>query len=114
MKIVLKDAGHGWFTVVRAEHDGREWFEQTGPNSARFMCSERLSPEACVEGSADEMLAIAHAIKDYRAVKFDRCAVHVDGGFAYFHSPRNSKHATGVPIRDALEFADQVIRKFEV
>lgn len=111
MKIRLnhcEDLGD-WYTIVRAEHDGREWTEQTGPNSSRFMCSERLSPEACIEGHADEMLAVADAIKERGAVSFKRVAVHFDSDGAHFHSPKNSERDAVVTVNEADELAAQIL-----
>jgi hypothetical protein len=61
MKIKLNKSEHmdDWYTIVRAEHDGREWPEQVGPNCFSWMMSERLVPNACIEGDSYEMLAIA-------------------------------------------------------
>ena len=111
MKIKLNQCYDDWFTIIRAEHDGKEWLEQVGPNSHQFMRSERLSPEACIEGSADEMLDIARAIKARRGASFGRCAVHFEDDGVHFWSPRNSQHDGVVTIEEADEFADQVIVK---
>lgn len=111
MKIVLSKSEHmdDWYTIVRAEHDGREWMEETGPNSYRFMMSERLSPESCIEGSGDEMLELAHAIKRRGTARFKRCAVHFDADGAHFSSPKNSERDAVVPVENAEEFAAQVL-----
>ncbi len=39
MKIVMSKSEHldDWYLIVKAEHDGRQWMERTGPNSSRFM-----------------------------------------------------------------------------
>ncbi|MEY5098407.1 MAG: hypothetical protein RJA36_1126 [Pseudomonadota bacterium] len=110
MKIILKKSDHldDWYTIVRAEHDGREWLERIGPSASRFMCSERLSPEACIEGTAEEMIELAEAIKARGAASFKRCAVRVDGENAYFCSPKNSERDAVVPLANADEFAAQV------
>ena len=111
MKIKLNhcdDLGD-WYTIVRAEHDGREWMEETGPNSSRFMMSERLSPEACIEGPAEHMLALAMAIKKRKSVSFKRCAVHFASDGAHFSSPKNSERDAVVPVECADEFAAQVL-----
>ena len=49
MRIKLNKCSGDWYTIIRAEHDGKSWFEKTGPGSTRFMSSERLTPEACIE-----------------------------------------------------------------
>ena len=109
MKIKLNQCYDDWFTIVRTEHDGKDWLEQVGPNSHQFMQSERLSPEACIEGPADEMIAIARAIKARRSVSFERCAVRFEDDGVHFCSPRHSQHDGVVTIEEADEFADQVI-----
>ena len=76
MKIVLKKSGalDDWYTIERAHHENRQWLEPTGPNSMRLMYSGRIS-DACVEGTAAEMLEIAKAIKARGSASFKRCAV---------------------------------------
>lgn len=110
MKIVLvkSDVLEDWYTVERAEHEHRQWFEPTGPNSMQFMDTARIS-DACVEGTAEEMRAIAEAIKARGSASFKRCAVHVKGEIAYFCSPRNSTRDAEVPLADAEEFADKTL-----
>ena len=110
MKILLVKSGNldDWYTIERAEHDGRQWLEPTGRNSATYMYSGRIS-DACVEGPADEMREIAKAIKAHGSVSFKRCAVRVAGDVAYFCSPRNSIHEAEVPVADAEVFAEQAL-----
>lgn len=110
MKIVLvkSDWLDDWYTVERAEHEGRTWMEPTGHNSMQFMDSGRIS-DACVEGTAEEMRGLAKAIKARDSASFKRCAVRVDGELAYFCSPRNSTRDAEVPLADADEFADQTL-----
>jgi len=110
MNICLKkhEEFGGWYSIVRVEHDGREWLQPVGENCMQFMMSERLSPEACIEGDREEMLAIANAIKDKSSASFKRCAVRIDGDTAYFCSPKNSKQDVGIPINFADAFADHV------
>ena len=116
MKITLDTSGilSDWYNIVRSEHDGREWYESTGPNCSRYMCSERLSPEACIEGNAEHMLGIAEAIKARGRASFKRCAVRVEGEFAYFCSPKNSEHEVAIPLVDADEFAAQIFAKIAI
>lgn len=115
MKIKLnhcEDLGD-WYTIVRAEHDGREWMERTGPNSQRFMMSERLSPEACIEGNGAEMLELARAIKRRGTARFKRCAVHFESDGAHFSSPKNSEKDAVVSVEEADAFAEQVLSQLE-
>lgn len=132
MKIKLNKCSSmpDWYTIIRVEHDGKTWWSPTGPNSVRFMSSERLTPEADIEGSAAEMLAIAYAIKNREAVSFRRCAVHFEDDTdhdrygVHLYSPRNSDdlwysgatlYSTEcdavVTIEEANELADQIIKE---
>lgn len=110
MKIILQksDCIEDWYTIERAQHDGRQWLEPTGTNSMRFMDSARIS-DACVEGSAAEMIELARAIKARGAASFKRCAVRVNGELAHFRSPRNSTSEAEIPLADADDFADQAL-----
>lgn len=112
MKIVLKksDALKDWYLIVRAEHDGLQWLERTGPNSMRLMLSERIS-DADIEGSADEMLALAEAIQNRKNIEFRRCAVEFVGYEVHLWSPRNSIKEGVVSIREADEFAEHVMQE---
>jgi hypothetical protein len=113
MKIVMEKAEgfDDWYLIVKAEHDGRVWLEKTGPNSSRFMMSERIS-DACVEGGEEEMVCIAEGIKARECRRFTRCAVafHPDG--VHFWSPRNSKEDGVVTVEEADELADQILMYF--
>jgi hypothetical protein len=111
VKILLQHAGEEWYTIVRAEHDGREWWVEVGPNTYAFRMSAWLSPEACIEGTADEMRALAAAIDCYSGVMFKRCAVQHTTAGVFFWSPRNSHRKTLVPFHDALDFAAQVFQQ---
>jgi len=113
MKIVLNktDELEDWYTIVRAEHGGIDWIEEVSPDHSRYMCSERLSPEACIEGYADHMLAVAHAIKDKTGASFKRVAVCYspeENGF-YFWSPKNSKVRVLIPTEDADNLANEIL-----
>jgi len=110
MKIVLQKSDwlEDWYTVERAEHEGRIWMEPTGPNSMQLMDTARIS-DACVEGTAEEMRELAKAIKARGSASFNRCAVRVAGERAYFCSPRNSTRDAEVPLAAADEFADQAL-----
>lgn len=110
MKITLQKSDwlKDWYTIERAQHENRQWLAPLGGNGFQFMDSGRIS-DACVEGTAEEMRAIAEAIKARGSASFKRCAVHVKGEIAYFCSPRNSTRDAEVPLADAEEFADQVL-----
>lgn len=110
MKIVLKKSNNleDWYTIECAQHENRQWLEPTGPNSMQLMYSGRIS-DACVEGTAAEMIELAKAIKARGSASFKRCAVRVDGERAYFRNPRSSERDAEVPLADADEFADRAL-----
>jgi hypothetical protein len=112
MKIKLKNCEEflaGWYTIVRAEHDGREWSEERKPGYLYHCMSERLEPTACIEGEGWEILELAKAIKARSYVSFKRCAVraHLEIG-VYLCSPKNSQTETLISFEDADEFANEV------
>ena len=86
---VKSDSMDDWFTIEHAEHDGRQWMEPT-TYGARLCYSGRIS-DACVEGTAAEMLAIALAIESRTDVHFRRCAVRFESESGALWSPRNSE-----------------------
>ena len=113
MKIALSKSEYmdDWYAIVKAQPIVREWMERTTPNCYRFMASERLSPEACIEGTAEQMLALARAIQLREAVSFKRCAVHFEADGVHFSSPKNSERDAVVSVEDADEFAAHVLAK---
>lgn len=113
MNIKLKRCEHmgDWYTIIRAKHDGKEWMDQTSPNSYRFMSSERLTPEACIEGNTDEMLEVAKAIKKRGSVSFKRVSVHFENDGVHFCSPKNSERDAIVTVEEANELAAQIFAK---
>mgnify|MGYP000908259882 FL=1 len=113
MKIALSKSEYmdDWYAIVKAQPIVREWMERTTPNCYRFMASERLSPEACIEGTAEQMLALARAIQLREAVSFKRCAVHFEADGVHFSSPKNSERDAVVSVEDAEEFAAHVLAK---
>jgi len=113
MKLALSKSEYmdDWYAIVKAQPIVREWMERTTPNCYRFMASERLSPEACIEGTAEQMLALARAIQLREAVSFKRCAVHFEADGVHFSSPKNSERDAVVSVEDADEFAAHVLAK---
>lgn len=100
-----------WFTIERAEHDGRTWMEPVdyggGIKGSALMMSCRIT-DACVEGTGEEMLSLARAIDRGSGDNFKRCAVYpCEGGFA-LSSPRNSTYAAVVPADVALRLAASI------
>lgn len=97
----------GWYTIERAEHDGREWLEPLGPGASRYMRSSRIS-DADVEGTLEEMQGIAKAIRARGTEAHKRCAVDATGDEVRFWSPRNSQRDGVSSIADALDLATQI------
>lgn len=87
-----------WWLIERKEHDGRTWMERSS-----LRCSSRIS-NADVEGTGEEMLALAKAIRERGEFSAKRCAAHVKGDRVELLSPRNSTYAASVPlvVADAL------------
>jgi hypothetical protein len=109
MRLTIKktDVIEDWYLIERAEHDGREWIEETGPHSSALRCSARFS-DADVEGRSREMLAIAAAIEARGEAVFGRCAVDATGETVRFWSPRNSREDGLVTREEADDLARQV------
>jgi len=96
-----------WFVIERAEHDGRQWLERTGPVRMALRCSSRFS-DADVEGTAAEMLAIAEAIEKRGDAYFRRCSVRVEGERVFFASPRNSTTEGECSLAEADDLAREI------
>jgi hypothetical protein len=129
MKLILlkTDVLDDWYVIERAEHDGRVWSEPVPgrPDVAVLRSSARFS-DADVEGTAEEMRAIARAIRERQQVSFRRCAVDAriaDAGRSgrpvyealaaavtrvRFWSPRNSQTPGSTTFEEALELAVQI------
>lgn len=108
MKLTLKKSENidDWYTIELAEHDNKYWEEPT-KHGFRLMYSGRIS-DACVEGPASEMLAIAEAIETNNSISFKRCAVYMTASSAKFESPRNSKQPGIVSHMEAQELASEI------
>lgn len=100
-----------WFTIEKAEHDGRQWLQPSGHGVMRFMLSCRIS-DACVEGTWSEMRALMEAIRGRGEESFKRCAVRVEGDSAFFWSPRNSTVQAEVSLAAADAMAERFLSEF--
>lgn len=111
MKLTLKKGYmDDWYTIERAEHEEIQEIRKhpTLPNVMILYYSGRIS-DACVEGDASEMMAIAQAIQAEGSAQFDRCAVQrVEGHGFFFWSPRNSQERAFVETEDAKELAEEI------
>lgn len=98
----------GWWCIERAHHDGRRWMEKLEEHVFALRSSARVS-DADVEGTAEEMIGIAQAIRDRGTYGAKRCAVDATGPRVLLWSPRNSIAAGSV----TLEAADDLATKIE-
>lgn len=104
-----------WFTIEKVEHENRIWMEPVnigGYNSYALRYSGRIS-DADVEGTAEEMLAIAAAIEEGGFVSFTRCGVNAKGTEVAFWSPRNSQVNGHVTHAEAKALAVEIRAKLE-
>lgn len=99
-----------WWVIELAEHDGVEELRPTGPNSASWFSSARMS-DADVEGTSAEMMAIAVAIELREYVGFKRCAVDASKEPVEFWSPRNSQRPGMVSRASAEALAKEIREK---
>jgi hypothetical protein len=67
--------------------------------------------DADVEGYPEHMKGIATAIRERGEAYYKRCAVRVDGNYAYLWSPRNSRRHTRVSLAEADALADIIERE---
>lgn len=116
MRIKLKKAEchKDWYLIVRQEHDGKEWWEEYSYGGYRgkgLRLSERLSPEACIEGDRGQMIEIAQGIKNRESVYHKRVAIRFSEDKFYFYSPKNSRFETKITIEEAEELADQILNE---
>lgn len=110
IKLTLRKSGDDdwhWWVIERAEHDGRAWMEQTGPNSFSLRCSSRFS-DADVEGDSREMRAIARAIRERGSFSAKRCSVDATTEQVRFSSPRNSSVDGVTDLACADELAELI------
>lgn len=106
MKLALRKSDiEDWYTIELAEHENRMWLEQTAPGCMSLRYSGRIS-DADVEGTAEEMKAIAEAIEQRSYAEFRRCAVKVhEYDRVEFWSPRNSQKSGVVSMAVANDLA---------
>lgn len=112
--LVESDGMENWYTIELKEHDGRHWMKQTDPNSFSLMYSGRIS-DADVEGTAEDMLEIAKAIRSRKSFSAKRCSVNyseAEDGF-YFSSPRNSREDALVPSEFCDVLAEDIFNRLE-
>lgn len=113
LAVTVEDHGLGpWASIVRKDHENKEWLELTGHNSYSMMCSERIT-NACVEGDVSQMLSIALAVKDRRSFSAKRCAVQFVDNRAEFWSPRNSTYRCSVPLEVADRLAATILKELK-
>lgn len=109
MKLTLRKSDwlDDWYVIERKEHENKQWLKPTHGGFA-FQRSSRIS-DADVEGTAEEMLAIAQSIKAKGRKSFKRCSVcYVSDNEVQFCSPRNSQRDGICNYEEALELANAI------
>ena len=106
--VLNKSEDSDWYLIERAEHDGRDWIQTEtddgGQTSGTCMVSARIS-DACIEGTSEHMIGIAHAIEKGGEYNAKRCAAKTVGGRVLFHSPRHSQVRASVSMTAAMRLA---------
>lgn len=116
MRLILSPSEDldNWWLIVRAEHDGRDWVEERDRGrSFYYMRSDRPSPEADVEGTAGEMVAIAFAIRKRRDESFKRVGVKFCKDGVHIYSPKNSQHDAIITLEEADALANDILLKLK-
>lgn len=106
--LVKSDSLDDWYLIERAQHDGRLWMERT-EHGHRLMSSARIC-DADVEGTSDEMIAIALAIRERRSVSFRRCAARLVDDSYELCSPRNSQESARLTLGEADMLAESIFQ----
>ena len=101
-----------WYVIERAHYEGEDQWEPT-EYGRRLMKPARIAGfYACVEGSGEEMLSLAKAIKEGSRERFKRCGVDATGTRVIFSSPRNGEGVEGsVSMKAAVKLADQILEE---
>lgn len=100
LRIVIHADMDGWWTIERAEHDGRVWTE--GGSTTALCASKRIEKTTSIEGADYELLRMIASVKTWTSDSCKRWAIETDGDTALVWSPRNSETSTRV-TRRALE-----------
>lgn len=112
MKLALieSQALSNHFLIERADHDSTVWHELSleYEDSSRYMRAARVSAEADIEGSLEEMKEIARGIRYKYDVRFKRCALKWHEGLGHLCSPRNSDGWTPIAYLDLSDLANQI------
>ena len=103
---VKSDSLEDWYTIERAEHDGKFEMRPTEYGASLYYAGRIC--DADVEGTSEEMLTIAKAIRDDTSVSFRRCAaIRVIEGYELC-SPRNSQESALLTEAEADALADSI------
>ncbi len=108
-KVNLVSSMDDWYCIEHAVHDGRHWLEPIAGGAA-LRYSGRIS-DADVEGTADDMLCLAKAIRDRGGHSEKRCAVDATGDRVLLWSPRNSMANASITWEAADDLASQIESK---
>jgi hypothetical protein len=104
-----------WFCIYRAEHDGRRYLEPCdfgmGAKGTMLIVTARLGEgknNYDIEGTGEEMLAIADAITNGGSARFTRCAAVTTESGVELDSPRNSLEPVCIAHECAKELAESI------
>jgi len=116
LALVKSDGMDNWFTIQKAEHSNlsycHEVDDEEGGSYGSWIVSGRIS-DACVEGTAGDMLGIARAIQKRTEYSAKRCEVSCYKSRVLFHSPRNSRVKANVHMDVALRLAVQILQELD-
>jgi hypothetical protein len=96
-----------WFTIEKSGVEKRSEMRMH-PNGYGHLWLSTLVSDACVEGSAVQMRAIARAIRSRGGFSARRCAVDATGDRVLLCSPRNSRRDGSVTHEAAEKLATQI------
>lgn len=110
---VKSDSLPDWYAIEKAEHENRHWMEpyqsEHGYSGMAMRYSGRIS-DADVEGTSEEMLAIASAIKQRKSISFRRCAADFTERGYQMYSPRNSQAPALITLDEADALAESITK----
>lgn len=115
LKLIHQEDMGDWYTIERAIHDNRHWIETKEEQDLKVhncMYSGRIC-DADVEGTLQEMVDIAWAIKRRGEESHKRCSVKFIGDGFEFDSPRNSQQTGFASIEEADDLAEQILTEYK-
>lgn len=104
-----------FYRIVRVNHKGERWYQDVKNCcgrviGSRLMLSERISPEADIEGTSEELLELASAIERWSESISKRCAVEFMDDYYYIWSPKNSDDKLKITVETAFTLSETIRR----